>query len=272
MQQALDTSVIVERPARRPATRARLDLWSLGVVGVAAVLSVGSAVYFYAFTDMLIMAGDMATHLNMARRVVDNLTPGLANLGGYWLPLLHFLELPFIWHDGLWRSGLAGGIVSMASYVLGGFFTFRLARLLLEDNGRALIAAAIFLTNPMLLYFQTAPMFEPLLITTFVAAVYYLARWVLRGQQIHDLILCGLWTALATLVRHDNWMLLLAVPTVIYVVGRGSQPPGGCPFHICPSGRAGGASLCPGTKLADLRQSDPPFSITISGRGLRTRQ
>ena len=108
----------------------------------------------------------------------------------------------------------------MASYILGGFLTFRLAKLLLEDNGRALIATAIFLTNPMLLYFQTAPMFEPLLITTFVAVVYYLARWTLRGQQIHDLILCGLWTALATLVRYDNWMLLLAVPVVIYIVGR----------------------------------------------------
>jgi len=220
MQQTLDALVTLERPARRLAAQIRLDPRSLAVVGVAMVLSVGSAVYFRVFTDMLVMAGDMATHLNIARRVVDNLTPGLANLGGYWLPLLHFLEIPFVWHDGLWRSGLAGGIVSMAAYVLGGLLTFRLARLLLEDDGRALIAAAIFLTNPMLLYFQTAPMFEPLLITTFVAAVYYLARWTLRGQQIHDLILCGLWTALATLVRHDNWMLLLVVPVVIYLVGR----------------------------------------------------
>ncbi len=220
MQQAWDARATVERTNRRPVRVASLDRWSRGVVIAAAVLSLGSAVYFYTFTDMLTMAGDMATHLNLARRVFDNLTPGLGNLGGYWLPLLHAFELPFIWHDGLWRSGLAGGIVSMASFVVGALFIFRLARVLLEDDISALIAAIIFLTNPMLLYFQTAPMFEPLLITTFVVAVYYLARWTLYGQQLVDLVLCGLWTALATLVRHDNWMLLLAIPALIHIVSR----------------------------------------------------
>ena len=220
MQQALDVRATIPQTRTRPARRAGLDRWSQGVVIAAAILSLGSAAYFYAFTDMLTMAGDMATHLNLARRVIDNLTPGFGNLGGYWLPLLHALEIPFIWHDGLWRSGLAGGIVSMASFVVGSLFTFKLACLLLEDNVSALIAAAIFLTNPMLLYFQTAPMFEPLLIATFVAAIYYLARWTLHGQQLVDLILCGVWTTLATLVRHDNWMLLLALPVVIYIVSR----------------------------------------------------
>ena len=220
MQQALDARTIARRRTRRPARVVSLDRWSLGVVITAAVLSLGSAVYFYVYTDMLAMAGDMTTHLNLGRRVLDNLTPGLSNLGAYWLPLLHILELPFVWHDTLWRSGLAGGIVSMASFVVGSLFTFRLARLILEDDGEAFIAASIFFTNPVLLYLQTAPMFEPLLIATSVAAVYYLARWTLRGQRLGDLVLCGAWTVLATLVRQDNWMLLLVISVILYIISR----------------------------------------------------
>ena len=220
VQRTLEGRAIMGRTNARPVGVAGPDRWSRGVVIAASALSLGSTLYFHLFTDMVIVAGDMSTHLNLARRVLDNLTPVLANLGGYWLPLLHALTVPLVWNDTLWRSGLAGGIVSMGSFIAGSLFTFRLARLLLEDDVAALIAALIFLTNPILLYFQTSPLFEPLLVATFIGAVYYLARWALRGQQLADLMLCALWTALATLVRQDNWMLLPAVSLLIHLVSR----------------------------------------------------
>src|SRR5689334_14475746 len=62
------------------------DPWVLVTILVATALSVGSFIYFYNHYDTLLY-GDAHSHLDIARRVFDNTTPGLAQLGGVWLPL-----------------------------------------------------------------------------------------------------------------------------------------------------------------------------------------
>ena len=47
--------------------------------------------------------GDAASHLNIARRAIDSLTPGAAQLGSVWLPLPHVLMMLFVWSDFLWN-------------------------------------------------------------------------------------------------------------------------------------------------------------------------
>jgi ABC-type dipeptide/oligopeptide/nickel transport system ATPase subunit len=54
----------------------------------------------------IVAYGDAESHLNIAKRVLDSLTPGFAQLGGIWLPLPHLLMIPFVSVDHLWRSGL----------------------------------------------------------------------------------------------------------------------------------------------------------------------
>ena len=86
------------------------------------VLSMVSIAYFiYYFANGLGVAyNDARSHLDISRRVVENLTPGFAQLGSVWLPLPHLLATLTIWNDFMWHSGLAGAIQSMIAFVATG--------------------------------------------------------------------------------------------------------------------------------------------------------
>src|SRR4051812_18338072 len=101
----------------------RLQKWfsSLNVERIIVVLSIalalGATVYSY-IHGYITAYGDAESHLNIAKRIIDSLTPGFAQLGGIWLPLPHLLMVPFVHIDFLWRTGLAGSIVSGTAYVI----------------------------------------------------------------------------------------------------------------------------------------------------------
>ena len=60
----------------------------------------------------LLYYGDAEAHLNIARRMVDSRTPGYDQVGTVWLPLPHWLMLPFVRVDWMWLTGVAGAIPS----------------------------------------------------------------------------------------------------------------------------------------------------------------
>src|SRR5882672_10882178 len=70
----------------------------------AAVLS--AAAWWIYHTGSTLYYGDAEAHLNIARRLVDNRTPGIRQLGTTWLPLPHILLAPFVRNDWLWQTGL----------------------------------------------------------------------------------------------------------------------------------------------------------------------
>lgn len=84
------------------------------------------AIYVAYQTDLILAYNDATAHLNTARRVIDSLTPGIVQLGSVWLPLLHILQIPFVTNYFLWQSGLAGSIVSSASFVFASYFIYQL--------------------------------------------------------------------------------------------------------------------------------------------------
>src|SRR3989344_6014494 len=87
------------------------------VLILAVILSIAATGYAFV-NDIIVAYGDAESHLNIAKRVLDSITPGFAQLGGIWLPLPHILMLPFIKFDFLWRTGLAGSIVSGVAYIV----------------------------------------------------------------------------------------------------------------------------------------------------------
>jgi 4-amino-4-deoxy-L-arabinose transferase-like glycosyltransferase len=164
--------------------------------------------------NVILSYADVPTHLNLARRVHDDLHPGLGQLGDYWLPLTHVLELPFIWIDPLWRSGLAGSIPSMACYLLSVWLLYQLAFLATSARLPAVIASLAFAANPNVLYLHVLPMFEPAIIASMLAAAYLLARW-LKGGGFSMLIAAAVAISVACTSRYEVWAFAIASAVVV---------------------------------------------------------
>src|SRR5947208_13852773 len=101
------------------------------VAQLAAAVSI-AAFFYYLRHGELLLYGDAVAHINIARRVIDSMTPGPLQLGTVWLPLPHILMLPFVVSDWAWTTGVAGSVVSMLAYVLGSVGLFKLARLFMS--------------------------------------------------------------------------------------------------------------------------------------------
>ena len=74
-------------------------------------ISFFEAIHYFQHGENLLYA-DAISRLDISRKVIDNITPGLAQFGNVWLPLPQILMLPFIWNTYLWHSGIAGAIMS----------------------------------------------------------------------------------------------------------------------------------------------------------------
>ncbi len=172
----------------------------------------------------LSLYGDGASHLVMARRIFDSLTPGLAQIGTTWLPLPHLLVQPFIYVDWLYQTGLAASLVGALCYALTCVLTYRTCYLGTRSEPAALVGAAVVGLNPSFLYLQATPLTEQVLLAAFAGTAYFLLRWA-RSLAMLDLVLAGFCACLASLARYDGWMLIAAgfglVPIVALVARRG---------------------------------------------------
>jgi putative flippase GtrA/4-amino-4-deoxy-L-arabinose transferase-like glycosyltransferase len=198
---------------RRPSGLRRTDPVVRAVVVTASALSVAAFIYF-AQQGVVLSYMDGISHLLIARRVVDGLTPGLAQLGGVWLPLPHLLMTPLVGFDDAYYSGFAGSFVSMVSYVVTGVFVYRIGWRLTGRRSAGLVAAAVFLLNPNVLYMQSVPMTELLLFACTSACIYGLLRWIQSGNYL-QLVGAAIAVLLATLTRYEGWVLLFAAVTVV---------------------------------------------------------
>ena len=189
------------------------DHESLLVGQIAGCISILSFLY-YLRNDASVMYGDAVAHMNIARRVIDSITPGPLQLGTVWLPLPHILTIPFLASKTMWQPGIGGSLPSMIAYVFSAVGIFRLVRDALRTEAEpdyaartaAWIATLTFVANPNLIYLQTTAMTEPLCLAFFVWSLVYFSQFV-RGGPEKTLIRCGWCVAGATLTRYDGWFL-----------------------------------------------------------------
>jgi len=218
--QSLEHSVYIlsrqrsKRPARQLAPK---DPWLAITIFIAYAASISSFWYFFQ-THQIVLYGDTYAHMLITRRVFDNATPGLAQLGGVWLPLPHLMMLPFIWNDYLWRTGLAGSIPSMVCYMIATVYLFLAARRLTNDSRASFVGTLLFALNPNVLYLQTTALSEIVLIATLTSASYYFLAWA-QEDKLNALILAAVATFLATMARYDGWFLFLAFLVLIGLIG-----------------------------------------------------
>lgn len=194
---------------------------SLLMIVLLSALSICAYGTFY-FNGLGLAYNDARSHLDIGRRVVEGLKPGIAQLGSVWLPLPHILMIPTIWNDFMWHSGLSGALVSMLSFVFSGFLIYSFLKELEVGILGRIIGVAIFAVNLNILYLQSTAMTELLLVVTSTASAYYLMLWSKKDKTL-DLIKSGFWVALASLTRYDGWFLFL-VNSFLVLVRSFSKP------------------------------------------------
>src|SRR5216110_3829610 len=86
------------------------------VAAISSVIIVNAFLYFL-YRRQTFVHIDAIAHVNKARGLFDNFTPGLRQLGTVWLPLPHILIAPLAAIDPLWRSGAAGSLLSVICFI-----------------------------------------------------------------------------------------------------------------------------------------------------------
>jgi len=210
-------------------TRPRTPTSSELTLALQLAAAASMAAFFYHLRHgNLLLYGDAVAHINIARRVFDSRTPGLAQLGTVWLPLPHLLMVPFLVSKSLWQTGIGGSIPSLFAFILSVAGIFRLiqtvrARADFPGAGArfaAWLAAGIFALNPNLLYLQSTAMTEPVYLAFFIWSVVFFAEAVgacppedERARR-RSLLKAGLCLLGASLTRYDGWFLAAVMAAV----------------------------------------------------------
>ena len=164
---------------------------------------------------MLAVLVDENAHLNIARQLLDSMTPGFLQLG-LWPPLIHIVIAPFAQIDFLWSSGLAGSIPSILFFSVTCVYIFKTVRFFSKDNLSALLSVVVFGFNPYVLYFSTVAMMEMLFFMNFIIAVHYFIKWI-KSDCLFDVVVCAFFVTLACLTRFDGFILPIVFVVLILI-------------------------------------------------------
>ncbi len=195
---------------------------SVGAWILIVSVALASLGFFYS-QGLSNLYGDGLAHSEGARRIFDSLTPGYPEIGSVWLPLFHLLASPLALSDFLWRTGLAGSLISTAAFVLTAGCLFHLAREINSNGAAAFLALAVFLLSPNALYLASTPLTEPLSLLWMVLVVYGLFRFQ-QGARLRALVGSALAAFLGTLTRYDGWGLLPWATLFVLLAVRGPWP------------------------------------------------
>ena len=188
----------------------------LFVVLSSGVLLSFIATWLFASHDLHIAHFDAKGHLLVPRRIVDNLNPGLRQIGAFWLPLPHILYLPFVQNDYLYFSGLAGTPLSMACFILTIWVFFRLVQTLFNEFA-AFCVSILYVTNPNMLYLQSTPLTENLSLLFFIGSVYLFVLFFQRQQRKY-LVFASLISVLGILTRYENWFVFAVMGLLLILL------------------------------------------------------
>jgi hypothetical protein len=153
--------------------RARLPL----AVGIAATLGGALVARHYHALGLTLSHYDARGHLIVARRIFDSITPGWQQIGAVWLPLPHLLNALPVQIDFFYRSGASAVALSIAEYAIAAAAIAWIIQFLTGSTLAAIGGAAVFAFNPNVLYLQSTPMTELLLLATTTVAVAMLMAW-----------------------------------------------------------------------------------------------
>jgi hypothetical protein len=176
-----------------------------------AGLAAGLAFFAYYYAHGLTLAHyDAKAHLVVARRMVDSVEPGYAQMGVNWLPLIHLLYLPFVIFDSQYRSGVLPSLISVCAFALSAWLAYRISCRVTGSIAAGVFAAIVLLANPNFEYLQSCPLTEPLYMALSLLALDCLITW---RESDHSRLpwAAAIWAALGALCRYEGWYFLAGV-------------------------------------------------------------
>lgn len=196
-----DNPTSIADASRPPAHRA--VPW---IVLFAAAVVAGVAAVHYAGLELTLSHYDARAHLVVSRRITDSLTPGWRQIGAVWLPLPHLLNMPVVMWDWAYQTGYPSVVLSIGAMAAG---LAALSAFLLTRTGSvaaALTAPVLILLNPNVLYLQSTPMTEPLLLGLSFVSLWLVDRWIERGTPGAERA-AGLSLLALALTRYEGWLV-----------------------------------------------------------------
>ncbi len=153
-----------------------------GVALAAAGAGALTAVHYHRL-GLTLSHYDARGHLVVARRIFDNITPGWQQIGAVWLPLPHLLNALPVQIDLFYRTGASAVALSILSFAVATGAIAWIVSALTASRLAAAVAAMVFAANPNVLYLQSTPMTEPLLLALTLLGVALLIERRMRGRS-----------------------------------------------------------------------------------------
>ena len=180
-------------------------------LALACAAGIGGAIaaWHYHRLDLTLTHYDARGHLVVARRIADSITPGWQQIGAVWLPLPHLLNAIPVQVDLFYRTGASAVAISIAAFAIAVGAIAWIVLAATQSTPAAVTAAAVFAFNPNVLYLQSTPMTEPLLLATTTLAVATLMTALTRtaGGAVRT---ASVAFALACLTRYEAWPVTAA--------------------------------------------------------------
>jgi hypothetical protein len=178
---------------------------------LAAAATIAGVVAWIVFerADLVLSHYDARAHLVVARRIIDNITPGWQQVGAVWLPLPHLLNVLPAQNDLLYRTGAFAAAVSIICL---GVSAYAIARLVVGATAStlgAVVGVTLLVANPNLVYLHVTPMTEPLLLALTLLSTLWLVEWVRLNEDRVPARLHGVLFA-AMLTRYEAWAVVAA--------------------------------------------------------------
>ena len=146
-------------------------------IALAAAIGGAGVAWHYHRLGLTLSHYDARGHLVVARHIADSLTPGWQQIGAVWLPLPHLLNALPVQLDLFYRTGASAVAISIASYAIAAGAIAWIVFALTGSIAASAAGAAVFALNPNVLYLQSTPMTEPLLLSTTTLAVAMMIAW-----------------------------------------------------------------------------------------------
>jgi hypothetical protein len=184
--------VIILNRGARTARRARLfsafsasSAVDFVAPSCALAAAIGGAIvaWHYHQLGLTLTHYDARGHLVVARRIADSITPGWQQVGAVWLPLPHLLNAIPVQIDFFYRTGASAVAISIVAFAVATGSIASIVLTFTESAAAAIAAVAVFALNPNVLYLQSTPMTEPLLLALITLSVAMLAGWCRNATQ-----------------------------------------------------------------------------------------